>query len=315
MNILVFGAGVIGSSFAWQLQETGNNVTLFVKKQRMVRLEHSGIPITYTDTREGKNNYGQTVFRPKVIDRLEPSRPFDLIIVAVRSNQLSEAIPHIAKFSGNAHILFLGNLWNEINMINKHFPKSRCFFGFPGMVTGGHHESGINCYLFRKGHTMLGEINGKVTERLKETAGIMEKAGLRPCITKHIKDWLPARYVISAIQPGLISKAGSARLLVSNRILMKQYISALKEGQKVCRKKKIKAVRLFPFHWFFLPHILLQTFIRRQFTPEVVAAMDAHMKHGSEEKKRQFYNVLNDGRALKVPMPYWRSFEKYLDFD
>lgn len=33
MNILIFGAGVIGTTYAWQLSEAGNNVTLLVREK------------------------------------------------------------------------------------------------------------------------------------------------------------------------------------------------------------------------------------------------------------------------------------------
>ncbi len=314
MKILVFGAGVIGTTYAWQLQEAGYDITLFVRKQRMVRYTNSGVPVNYTDLRSQTEDYGQSVFRPNVIDRLDSNSPYDLIIVSVRSNQWSDALPYIAKHAGKADVLLLGNMWEEVKSVNKIFPKGKCFFGFPDIVTGSPTENGINCHLFKRGHTILGEADKKVTERLKKTAEIMEAAGMEPKINKDIKDWLPTRYLLSAIQPALINKAGGARLFASNKLLIRQYINALKEGQKVCRKKGIKSVSLFPFSRFFLPGFLLTPLIRRQFSDELVAALDNNMKHAPAEKKKQYYDVFHTGKRLGVRMPYWRSFEKYLDF-
>ncbi len=314
MKILVFGAGVVGTTYAWQLQEAGYDITLFVRKQRMVRYAHSGVPVNYTDLRNQAKDYGQSVFRPSVIDRLDANNPFDLIIVSVRSNQWSDALPYIAKYAGKADVLLLGNMWEEVKSARKIFPEGKCFFGFPGAVIGSPTENGINCHLFNNGHTILGEPGNKATERLKKTAEILDSAGLNPKTEKNIKDWLPTRYLISAIQPALINKAGGARLFASNKMLIRQYIIALKEGQKVCRKKGVKSVKLFPFSRFFLPGFLLTTLIRRQFSDEVVAALDNHMKHAAAEKKKQYYDVFHTGKRLRVRMPYWRSFEKYLDF-
>ena len=314
MKILIFGAGVIGTTYAWQLQEAGYDITLFVRKQRMVRYANSGVPVNYTDLRNQTEDYGQSVFRPNVIDRLDPNNHFDLIIVSVRSNQWSDALPYIAKHAGKADILLLGNIWEEVQSVNKIFPKGKCFFGFPDIVTGSPTENGINCHLFKRGHTILGETDKTVTERLKKTAEMMESAGMRPKINRDIQDWLPTRYLVSAIQPALISKAGGARLFASNKLLIRQYINALKEGQKVCRKKGIKSVNLFPFCRFFLPGFLLTPLIRRQFSDELVAALDNNMKHAPDEKKKQYYDVFHTGKRLRVRMPYWRSFEKYLDF-
>ena len=314
MKILIFGAGVIGTTYAWQLQESGADVTLFVRKLRMVRYNHSGVAINYSDMRRGKDDVGHTVYRPKAIDRLDPKRPFDLIIVTVRSDQYADVIPYIAKYSGDAHILFLGNCWDEMKPAAKHLPRGRCFFGFPGEVLGGPIENGISCYLINKGHTVLGESGGGLSERLKETARLLESAGFRPLISEQVHDWLAHHYVLSAILPGLISKAGSARLLASSKTLIRQYIMCLKEGQKLCRKKGHAKVSLFPFKHLIFPDFILAGMIRKKMGQEVQAALDAHMKYGAGEKKKQYFDVLKTGKELKLPMPYWASFEKYMDF-
>ncbi len=314
MKILVFGAGVIGTTYAWQLQEAGCDVSLFVRKQRMMRYGQSGVTIAYSDMRGSKKQDGHTVFRPTVTDRLDPGKPFDLIIIAVRSNQWQDVIPYIAKYSGNADILFLGNAWDELGLAGKHFPEGRYLLGFPEIIAGGHLENGVNCYLFKNRHTMLGEPDGKNTERLKNISGFMAFAGLQPSVSSRMTDWLQYRYVISAIMPGLISKAGSARLFASNNTLIKQYFLALREGRKVCRKRGAEKGSLFPFNKLFLPSFILTRLMRSHFNEEMLSAMDAHMKHGAAEKKKQYYDVLKTGRRLKVPMPYWASFEKYMDF-
>ncbi len=314
MKILIFGAGVIGTAYAWQLQEAGYDVTLFVRKLRMVRYGHSGVAVTYSDNRSGKHMNGKTVFRPKVIDKLDPKNAFNLIIVAVKSNQLQDVIPYISKYSADADVLFLGNIWDELKNAEKHFPKGRFCIGFPGLIAGGHIENGINCYFFKRGHTHIGEVNGMVTDRIKKLAEIFESAGLQPEIKKNITHWMAHHYLISAITPGLISKAGNARLFVANPTLVKQYLMALKEGQKIIRKKGIKTVPLFPFNKFFLPSFILAPLTKRHFDDETVASMDARMKHGTSEKKKQYYDVLYTAKRLKVSVPYWASFEKYMDF-
>ncbi len=314
MKILVFGAGLIGTTYAWQLQEAGCDVTLFVRRQRMVRYSHSGISVTYTDMRKTRKEEGHTVYRPAVVDRLEARQAFDLIIVAVRSNQWQDAIPYVAKYSGNADILFLGNMWDEWELAGKHLPAGRYFLGFPEIVSGGHIENGIDCYMFKNRHTWLGEPGGRETDRLRKTAAIFETAGLQPMVSLKIKDLLTTHYLFSAITPGLISKAGSARLFASNKTLVKQYVFALKEGMKVCRKRGFNPTAIFPSNRFFLPVFILVKLIRNNFTEETLAAMDAHMRYGATEKKKQYANVLHAGKKSKTSMPYWASFEKYMDF-
>ena len=314
MKVLVFGAGLIGTTYAWQLHEAGADVSLLVRKQRKVRYEHSGVPITYTDTRKGQKDYGHTVFRPEVIDRLTQEDQFDFILVTLRSNQWNDAIPYLSKYSGNAHIVFLGNLWDEYDMIEKHFPKGRYLLAYPEMVAGGYTGNSINTYLFRHKHTYLGEPDGKKTERLNKLADLLASADLRPKISSSMKQLLPVCYLHHAILSGLISKAGGAGLFVKNNLLVKQYLCAFREGLRVLRKRGVKPAPQFPFNLSFLPLFVITWLVKRTFTPEVQAALDAHMKHGTEEKKKQYYNVLQAGKKERLSIPYWTSFEKYMDF-
>jgi ketopantoate reductase len=312
MKILVFGAGVIGTTYAWQMSEAGHDVTLLVRKQRMVRYSHSGVTIMCTDMRGKKKEFTQTVFRPKTTDRLDSKTPYDLIIVALKNFQLNDAVPYIAKFSGNAHIMFLGNLWNEFALIEKHLPKGRYFFGFPSMAGGGRTENSVNCYLFKNGNTMIGEPNGQSSQRLKETFSILESSGLQPRISSRIVPWLQAHYVWPAATLGAVIKAGGARMLAGNKKLIRQSVLAMKEGYHVCKKKGIPAGSLFPYSMFFLPASILTYLMKKSYSPEMQAVIEAHMKHGFDELKKQYYDIFEEGKALGVKMPYWASFEKYV---
>lgn len=314
MKILIFGAGAIGTTYAWQMHEAGLDVSLFVRRQRMVRYSHSGVPITYTDMRKGGEDIGHSVFRPKNTDRLDPASPYDLIIVCVRSKQLNDTIPYIAKYSGNAHILFLGNMWDELRQAEKQLPKGRFFLGFPGVVSGSNIDNGINCYLFRNRNTIIGEPGGKTTERLEKAAAIFEEAGLQPQISPRITDLLQHEYLRAGILPGLISKAGNANLFAGNKLLIRQYVLALKEGIKVCKKRGAQPPGIFPFNRLWLPGFALTYLLQHSLRTENLAALDAQQKHAVDEKKKMYFDVLKAAKNEKVPVPYWSSFEKYMDF-
>ena len=42
MKILILGAGVIGTTYAWQLSNAGNDVTLFVRAEEKRKIERGG---------------------------------------------------------------------------------------------------------------------------------------------------------------------------------------------------------------------------------------------------------------------------------
>ncbi len=313
MKILVFGAGVIGTTYAWQLSEAGYDVSLLVRKQRLVRYSHSGITIACTNMRGKKKEYEQTVFRPKTIDRLDAKRPFDLIIVAIKNFQLTDAVPYISKFSGDAHVLFLGNMWNETELIKKHFPKGRYLLGYPAMAGGGRTENSINTYLFGKGNTMLGEPNGRTTPRLKEIMKIMETAGMRPQASPKINSWIKSQVVWQAATFGAAAKAGSIRTFAENKKLIRQSALAIKEGFKVCRTKGWSPYGVSPYNLFYLPGFLLTSLLKKSYTPELVEVMEAHMRHGFEELNNLYTQILEDGKKASLDLTYWKSFQPHID--
>ncbi len=312
MKILIFGAGVIGSTYAWQLSEAGYDVSLFVRKQRMVRYSHSGISINCTDLRGTNKMHFKTVFRPKTIDRLEPSQAFDLIIVCLKNIQLNDAVPNISKFSGNAQVLFLGNMWNEFEWIEKHIPASRCLYGFPAMVGGGRTENSINCVLFKHSSTLFGATNAKPDKQLKDIMEVMRNAGMQPKLSQSIKQWIKAHYVVSAATFGAACKAGSAKEMASSYKLVKQSVFAIREGFRVAKKRQAMAWKVFPYALFYLPSIFITLLLKKSYKEEVLEAIEGHMKHGFDEMKKHYDDILNDGEKYHISMPYWRSFEQYV---
>ncbi len=312
MKILVFGAGVIGTTYAWQMWEAGHEVSLLVRRQRLVRYSHSGVTITCTDVRGKEKEYKKTVFRPKTTDRLEPKDNFDLIIVAIKNFQLGDALPHIAKFSGNAHILFLGHLWNEFSMIEKHLPKGRYFFGLPAMVLGSQTLGGINCYLFGDNHTYLGEPDGKTSKRLQDLAAILESSGLQPKIIPSIEPMIRGHFAWQAAMLGPVIKAGSFRLFAENNKLIAQSLHCIKEVLSFSRKGGLKADSIFPFWMQLIPVFIAAPFLKKSLNPTMQAALEARLKYGFEEIKMQFQELIKLGTKTGEDMLHLKSFEKYM---
>jgi ketopantoate reductase len=312
MKILVFGAGVIGTTYAWQLSEAGFDVSLLVRKQRLTRYSHSGVTIKCTDMRGKRKEFINTVFRPNTVDRIDSSIKYDLIILTLKNFQLNDALPYVAKYSGNAHILFLGNLWDGFDMIKKHLPSGRYFFGFPAMAGGGRTDNGVNCLLFKKGNTMLGEPDGKSSKRLMETAEIFGQAGLQPKISSEIIPWLKAHCIWPAATFGAVCKAGSARRFSENKALVQLSVCAIREGFKVCKAMGGSPKNIFPYNLFYLPGFLLTPLLKRSYTPELQEVIDGHMKHGFDEMKKIYQAVGSDGKKLGIDMPCWASLEKHI---
>lgn len=167
-RILIVGAGVVGSVYALRFIESGLDVTILARGKRLETLNRDGLQ--YNDNGIIKN------ISIKVIDELDKDDIYDFIFVPVRYDQSVSALTDI-KNNKSKTIVTLTNTvgyeqWLEI-------VGDRLLPGFPG--AGGDMKDGVLYAQFgseKHQGTILGEINGQMSERVKELAQILETANL-----------------------------------------------------------------------------------------------------------------------------------------
>ena len=258
MKILVYGAGIVGSTYGWQLSEIGHDVTVLVKKGKKQLIEKSGITINCSDFRGNKKKVTQTIFRPAVIEDLSSQNDYEFIIVSVNNVQLKEVLPVLSKEAGHANILFFQNNWDDFDEIQKYLAPEQYFFGFPFMVGGGRDGNGINSVIsgLKQSHTLLGERNGEITPRLKKMADSFLDANLKPVITNQIISWLITHYAVAAgLSAGVMKAGGSMKTFAGDSKLLRESFMSIREGFEVCRKRGIDPKKL-KLQLFILSHSL-----------------------------------------------------------
>ena len=189
MRILVFGAGSIGSLIGGLLSRK-YDVTLLGRKKHMDEMKKNGLKIT------GKTN---NVFYPKTATKI--SGKYDLIILTVKAYDTEESMEILKPIiDSNTVILSLQNgLGNEEIIVNSRGNKGvlrgitnhGVIFVKPGEI----HHSGM-------GETVIGEIDGKTTERIKKICSIFNSVGIKTRISNDIKKDVWSKTIInSAINP------------------------------------------------------------------------------------------------------------------
>src|SRR5581483_896041 len=103
MDILIYGAGVVGSVYAARLQEAGHNVSLLARGQRAVSLRTQGIQLE--DALTGR----RTTTQVSIVEQLTPTDSYDVILVTVRLDQLHSVLPILAANHQVPTLLFLLN--------------------------------------------------------------------------------------------------------------------------------------------------------------------------------------------------------------
>lgn len=317
MKILVLGAGVIGTIYAWQLSGTGHEVTLFVRPGVRHKIEQDGFHIHCQDQRKEHIASTDIVYRTNVVDKLSPQAGYELIMVSVRAQQLDEVLPMLAENAGKANVLFFGQNWWGDERIRKHLPAEQFLFGFSRLVGGWRTENQVECVFFDTPGlvTMLGEKDGRVTPRLQSLIDMFQHADLKPVISRDILGWLAVHYVEFLGAIGGILKAGSVQSFTEQPTTIKEAILATREGFNVCRARGINFGRAAPINVRlidFLPIFLLQRLVQEQYkTPSIQQFFEENIAHGMAEISHQYNDVVSEGNRLGIKMPYLESFEPY----
>ena len=79
MKILIIGTGVIGSVYGWQLSETGNEITHFVRRNKKHITEKHGIHIRCLDMRFGKSENKDVLYKPKAVEEICKDDNYELM--------------------------------------------------------------------------------------------------------------------------------------------------------------------------------------------------------------------------------------------
>ncbi len=318
MKILIIGAGILGCTYAWQLTEAGNEVSVLVRKGKKTLIESNGFLIKCTDMRKGKPIITETIFRPPVIETLDSSNEYQLIMICVKSNQLESILPLLSGQTGKANILFFQNNWFGDISIRKFVNSSDYLFGFSRVIGGWKKDNVIECIIFssRGMNTMIGEVDGKETPRIKEIHNMFATAGMRPKISYDILGWLNTHYVEYIGPVGSILKAGSAKIFSKNNKLIKESILATREGLEVCRARGINVNKSAPgnLKLFRLPLFLLVPVARLNYRmPTIRQFFEESIAGNIDEIKNQYKNIISEADRLNVNTPVLKSYRSLLE--
>jgi len=224
LSILVIGAGVIGSVYAARLQGAGYTVTLLARGQHAADLRTNGIILE--DAYMGQS----TTSHVRIVESLAPDETYDLALVCVRLDQVAATLPDLA---ANRHIplvVFLLNNPNGTKPLVEQLGSQRVVLGFPGM--GGTREGNRVRYVrIRQQSTTLGEVDGRITPRLRQLATMLTKAGFPVVLSRSMDGWLKTHAVfVSSVSAALALEGGDSIRLGQSRTRVALMVNAIREG-------------------------------------------------------------------------------------
>jgi 2-dehydropantoate 2-reductase len=207
VNILVLGAGVIGTLYAARMQEVGHRVTVLARGERLSDIRHFGLLL------EDIVSGDQSTTKVATTERLGPDDQYDLTLITVRRDQLASIM---AELSANRRIptmlFMLNNPVGSDNLVDA-LGRERVLLGFPG--AGGTRDSHVVRYaLIAQQPTTLGELGDRQSDRLRTIAVAFRAAGFPTEISSDMDAWLKAHaFFVTAISGAIYLAGGDCHRL------------------------------------------------------------------------------------------------------
>jgi len=302
-RILVYGAGPLGSLFAARLQQGGNDVSILARGRRLAELREHGIVLVDTLTAE------QTVTQVNVVEGLSAGDAYDLVLVIMRKNHALQILPVLSANRHTPNVLFLMNNAAGPGALVEALGQERVLTGFP------------NAAGYREGHTVhclagteedkvyvpFGEVDGRITERTRAVARILESApGFGAEMRTDMDAWL--KYHVALLFPSLAPALSAAGVdnyrLARTRDLVVLAVRAMREGFRVLRwlglpvtPSKFKVIE-------WLPEPVLVLLAQRLLAnPLMETALVRHAEAARSEVQHLIGEFMALARTTSLPTP------------
>ena len=314
-KILVYGAGPLGSLFASRLHEGGNEVSLLARGQKLTNLREHGIVLRDFYTEQ------ETVTRVNVVEELAPDDAYDLVLVVMRKNHALKILPILAANRHTPNVLFLMNNAAGPGGLIEALGRERVLIGFPG--SAGYFEGRvIRCLtgsMDDPATVPFGEVDGRVTERARKVAHILDSApGFKAEIRPDMDTW--HKYHIALLMPSLgpaMCACGTDNhRLARTRDALVLTVRAIREGFQVLRSLGLPVTPNYLRLFERLPEPMLVALLPRLLTrEEMQVAMVGHANAAHDEVQHLADEFISLARTTSVPTPVIDRLYPYLDPD
>lgn len=230
MNILILGAGALGSIYGGYLARAGHDVILVGREAHVQAIQTHGLRISGPDEEF-------TIPVRAVADARGLSQT-DLLILCVRSNDTAAALAGVTHVRAEMAISFQNGLQKDQALIRQ--------FG-PGPVMGAVSLVGartlapghVQCTLF--GHTWFGELDRNPSPRVQGLRRLWQRAGLPVAIPADIRSvqWSKLAYLLPLSTLGGLTRLAYHDILRSPDLAY-LFMQMLREVNKIAREQGVE---------------------------------------------------------------------------
>lgn len=291
-RILIFGAGVIGSTFGGRMAMRGHNVTFLARNKRLNDLKNTGLLLQRNGHKQPQN------IVISVISELKENDIYDYVFVCLRNEQVDSALPVLAKIQSKNVVFMVNNPSGYSNWTNV-LGKERVIPAFPG--SGGKIENEIVHYEIVSKiiqPTTIGEISGTKTARIQELRQLLSEAGFPTSISKNMDGWQKTHVaLVGPLGDVIYMDGGNNYSVAKNHKAIKQMNLALKENFKFLRKSDIGIIprkfNVIVFTPLWLLNLLMSLAFNTRWAETVISNHALNAKDEMKTISKEFIEMAN----------------------
>lgn len=309
MSILIYGAGNIGSIYAGLLADAGHDVSILALGERLDRIREHGVELE--DSATGRH----TTAWPNAVEELQPEDAYDLVIVALGKEHVSEVLPILAENRHTPAVMFMGNNAAGPGEMVDALGAERVLLGFPG--AGGVPHGDRTRYVItskREQSTTIGELDGTRSARIHETERVLRSAGFSVAICNEMDAWLKTH--VAEILPtagALYMAAGDPQRFARTSDAQVLLVRAIREGYRVLRALDVAITPSSHRVFRWLPEPILVSIMRRMVTSEAGAIKIGHAQAARREMALLADEFAVLAEASSVATPAMQRLMRYID--
>jgi 2-dehydropantoate 2-reductase len=308
MQVLVVGAGIIGSIYGWALAESGHQVVHLVRSGRAATLG-DGVQLDVFDRRKRHKRNFHGLYKPDAVEALSPTDTFELVIVPVKHYALLQTLKEIVPRLGAAEFLLLTQNWRGTGDIDSILPRPRYVYG--DAKAGGTFTKGTLVAALKA--IDIGTPEGEPTALAKKATDLFASADIETRPHSDMLHYLWVQYAMTAGPWAALVKAGSINAMLNDRDATSAALKAGCECLQVVRRRGVDLSQYREAAPFLTSSALRMRmnvwFTRRMFRhDEYTKRCSAHALGDPVEIKTFYDDLIATGHDLGVSMPVMESY-------
>jgi 2-dehydropantoate 2-reductase len=283
MKVLLIGVGVVGTVYGAQLASAGHHVSVLSHGQRTDEVRRHGLVC--------RDINQPTPQRCAVAVVSNTAGAYDLVLVAVRADQIHTVREPLRGLLGDKVVLVFGNNPGGTTVLEHDLPGT-IRLGFPGI--GGAMRNGVAEYMrIAQQPTTLEACSEPAIAKFEAA---LSQRGFAITRTVDMDGWLIYHAVfVASIAAALHRHAGDPIALADDHQLVMLMCRAIEEGFRALRHTGVAGA---PLNLRVLHHWVLRPFAARYWSrtmrsPTGERIFAAHARHAEQEMRTLSTHVLN----------------------